>query len=124
MIRENSSFVRTLENVCCDKTKMQSPNYSVLDLESSLNSNKTFTFICHVVVLSFSSKLYLVQKETQCFYLPFWGLKLFISKIVLIQWFRLPIKTLIALFRHNLDTVLLIFNIKISYNELSNQIPI
>ena len=38
-------------------TKMQSQNYSVLDLKSSLNSNKTFSFIRHVVVLNFSSKL-------------------------------------------------------------------
>ena len=38
-------------------TKMQSQNYSLLDLESSLNSNKTFSFISHVVVLNFSSKL-------------------------------------------------------------------
>ena len=40
--------------------------------------------------------IYLVQKETQCFYLQFLGLKILISKIVLIQWFCLPIKTLIA----------------------------
>ena len=60
MIRENSNFVQTLDNVCCNKTfpnKMQSPNLSVLDLESSLNSNKTFSFISHVVVLSFPNKL-------------------------------------------------------------------
>ena len=40
--------------------------------------------------------IYLVQQETQCFYLQFLGLKLLISRIVLIQWFCLPIKTLIA----------------------------
>ena len=50
--------------------------------------------------------LYLVQKETQCVYLQFLGLKILISKVVLIQWFCLLIKTLIAEFRRKLNTVL------------------
>ena len=50
--------------------------------------------------------IYLVQKETQCFYLQFLGLKILISKVVLIQWLCLLFKTLIAEFRRKLDTVL------------------
>ena len=52
------------------------------------------------------SNIYLVQKETQCFYLQFLGLKILISKVVLIQWFCPLINTLIAEFRRKLDTVL------------------
>ena len=46
-------------------------------------------------------QIYLVQKEMQ-----FLGLKLLISKVVLIHWFCLLIKTLIAEFCRKLDTVL------------------
>ena len=41
-------------------------------------------------------EIYLVQKETQCFYFLVLGLKILISKIVLFQRVCLAIKTLIA----------------------------
>ena len=46
--------------------------------------------------LAICSHCILSTKINAMFYLQFWGLKLLISKIVLIQWFCLPIKTLIA----------------------------
>ena len=66
-------------------------------------------------------------------YLHFGGLKIIVSKIVLIQWFCLPVKTLIALFCRKLDTVLCLesktlkskfLTSKISCYELFDQISI
>ena len=48
----------------------------------------------------------LSTKRNAMFLFAVLGVKIIYFKIVLIQWFCLPIKTLIALFRRNLDTVL------------------
>ena len=53
MIRVKSNFIQILDNLYCNKT-FPNKNYSVPDLKSSLNSNTTFSFICHVAVLNFS----------------------------------------------------------------------
>ena len=67
--------------------------------EQIINIIKSFDFSQNLrpnMGLIDPSPLYLVQKETQCFYLHFWGLKILISKIVLFQCVCLFIKTLIA----------------------------
>ena len=48
----------------------------------------------------------LSTKRNAMFLFAFLGLKIIDFKIVLIQWFCLPIKTMIGFFRHKLDTVL------------------
>ena len=52
-------FCTKLVNLCCYRTfpNKKCKAKTVLDKESSLNSNTTFSFINHVVVLNFSSKL-------------------------------------------------------------------
>ena len=54
MIREKSNFVQKF-NLCSNETFPNKKYYLVHDLESSLNSNKTFSFISLVVVLNFSN---------------------------------------------------------------------
>ena len=60
------------------------------------NSDTSSVRVGLVLAISNLCIINLVQKETQCFYLQFLRFKLLISKIVLIQWFCLPIITLIA----------------------------